>query len=107
MTVPQLSGMYEEVFWKRMVLQATHHEPAIKHAIIALGSLHERFLTYDGLISRSHPKLYYDDFALQQYNLSIKSLIEPFSQKKPQSVDVCLISCILFSCFEVGFPFHL
>jgi hypothetical protein len=104
MTLPQLSGIHGEIFWNQMVLQATHFEPAIRHAIIALGSLHQHFLAYDADKYQALPHRYYDEFALQQYTLAIKSLVEPFSRKESKSVDVCLISCFLFSCFEVSFP---
>ncbi|KAF4634116.1 hypothetical protein G7Y89_g3990 [Cudoniella acicularis] len=95
-TAPQLTGFDADGFWDGMVLQATHHEPAIRHAIIALGSLHERFVGNQGLISRSD----HDGFALRQYNTAIKCLVKPFSRPGRQAMDVCLISSILFACFE-------
>jgi hypothetical protein len=36
-----LPGIFDPTFWTRLVLQATHHEPAIRHAVIVLGALHE------------------------------------------------------------------
>lgn len=39
-TVPQISSAFSDEFWNRLVLQATHHEPAIRHAAIAMGALH-------------------------------------------------------------------
>jgi hypothetical protein len=61
-----------------------------------LGALHERFEKHDGNI-RSHE----DCFAIQEYGRAIQALITPFSRNEPQAMDVCLISCILFTCFEV------
>lgn len=88
---PQLAGFFGSAFWERLVLQAAHHEPAIRHAITAIGSLHEQHLvgTDDGSV-----------FALQQYSLAIRSLLAPLEQQRKRGINVCLISCILFTCFE-------
>lgn len=91
-TRSELAGFFGSTFWERLVLQAAHHEPAIRYAIIAIGSLHEqRAISSDSK----------DTFALEQYNSSIKSLLEPISQSAGRGVDVCLILCILFASFEV------
>ena len=42
-TAPQLSGFWDSDFWGCLILQATHHQSAIRHAVLALGALHERF----------------------------------------------------------------
>lgn len=42
-TASQLSGFWDSDFWNCLILRATHHQPAIRHAVLALGSLHERF----------------------------------------------------------------
>ncbi|KAH9210277.1 hypothetical protein DL95DRAFT_266237, partial [Leptodontidium sp. 2 PMI_412] len=42
-TVPQLYGFFDCRFWARFILQASHHEPAILHAAVALGAVHEKF----------------------------------------------------------------
>jgi Fungal specific transcription factor domain/Fungal Zn(2)-Cys(6) binuclear cluster domain len=100
-TAPQISGFFGGDIWERLLLQATYHEPSVRHAIIALGSLHERFEQDNGLVVHSDANGWSDDFALRNYNLAIKHLVEPLSSKGQQAIDVCLISCILFACFEV------
>lgn len=82
------------------MLQAFHHEPAIRHAVIALGSLHERFEIQDRSIMGSNLDVIQGGFALEQYNHAIRLLVHPASGSKP-AIDVCLISCVLFACFEV------
>jgi hypothetical protein len=106
-TASQLSGFCMDGFWDKLILQASHHEPAIRHAAIALGSLHERFLRHNGLLSRCDPLLHLNGFALQEYSLAIKSLYEQFSRQDKPAIDVCLVSCILFACFEVRSSFCL
>jgi hypothetical protein len=100
-TAFQLSGFCGDEFWDKLILQVSHHEPAIRHAVIALGSLHERFLKHNGLVSRCDPLLYLDEFALQEYSLAIRSLFEQFSHQDKPGVDVCLVSCVLLASFEV------
>lgn len=108
----QLSGFYGESFWDVQVLRATYHEPCIRHAIIALGSLYEGFESAPGVGNRR-----VHEFALGQYGIAIRELLGPFLQGKEggrkdveggkgsKSLDVCLISCVIFSCFEVsGYP---
>jgi hypothetical protein len=101
-TAPQLSGFFTGDFWERLLLQATHHEPCVRHAIIALGSLHERFEQDNGLIVQSDANGWTDDFALRNYNQAIKYLMEPLS-RKAQTIDVCLIASVLFACLEVKY----
>ncbi|KAE9371928.1 hypothetical protein N431DRAFT_492197 [Stipitochalara longipes BDJ] len=98
-TAPQLSGFFSGDFWERLLLQTTHHEPCIRHAIIALGSLHERFEQDNGLVVQSDVNGWSDDFALKNYNQAIKCLMEPLS-RKAQTIDLCLIASVLFACFE-------
>ena len=97
-TVRQLNPFDADDFWDVYILRATQHEAAIRHAIVALGSLHEKFEENGGLVLPES-----DDFSLQQYNLAISSLLQPFSRGGQQNMDVCLTTSILFACFEVRF----
>lgn len=107
-TAPQLSGFYGEDFWDRLVLQTVHCEPVIYHAIIALGSMHERFTTNADVITssseaRSQLEVQYakDSFALSHYGVAIRSLVAQRGEQRP-AMDVCLMACLLFACFEVS-----
>jgi len=99
-TAHQLSGFFDSSFWDRLLLQATHCEPALRHAVLALSSLHERFELRDETIQHPLWKGSEGGFALQHYNDAIGALIKP-SHESQQAVDVCLMSCMLFACFEV------
>ena len=100
-TVAQLSGFFVSEFWNYRVLQIFNHEPAIKHAVIALGSLHERFEQGGSFIKSSNADIEEGGFALEQYIKAIHQLIKPPVSSKRLPVDVCLVACILFACFEV------
>jgi hypothetical protein len=101
-TCPQQAGFFGSDFWERLVFQAAYHESAVRHAIVAIGSLHE--------LSENQTALKDVDksFALEQYNLAIRDLLLPLSKSGKRGVDVCLISCLLFTCFEVRMnPFNM
>ncbi|PYH92671.1 hypothetical protein BO71DRAFT_400360 [Aspergillus ellipticus CBS 707.79] len=109
-TVPSLAGYCGSEFWSRLVLQVSQHEKPVWHALVALGALHENFenmpflsLTRDGG----------DTFAMREYLSAIRALLGPMEASSFDSgcatggasgmltVDVCLISCILFVCYEI------
>lgn len=68
-----LSGIFDPSFWTRLVLQAAHHEPAIRHAVVALGALHES----SEVRSRVEPSI----FAMQQYGKAIGCLVKLLQKK--------------------------
>jgi hypothetical protein len=102
-TAPQLTGLFESSFWDRFVLQAAHYEPAVRHAAIALGALHENTMRY-GLGNWEKVQ---GTFALQEYLKAINILVQPLSQHKTQALDVTLMSCVLFTCFDVSIAFRM
>lgn len=100
-TAAQLSGFWDSDFWGCSILRATHHQPAIRHAVLALGSLHECFEAGDRSIVNPVWDTKEGGFALKQYNHAIKNLVK-LANKGQQAVDVCLIACLFFACFEVS-----
>lgn len=96
-TIPQLRGIFGSDFWEGSVLRTSFHEPAVKHAVIALGSLHENLYLNDDEFRDDWDR---DSrvFAMEQYLKSISCLTQA---GKPQTIDVTLMTCALFICFEV------
>jgi len=80
---------------------ASFHEPALKHALIALASLHERFEKGDRSVLKSNKDIAEGGFALQQYNKAIRCLINPYEGDTRPALDTSLVACVLFACFEV------
>ncbi|PWY79247.1 hypothetical protein BO70DRAFT_363006 [Aspergillus heteromorphus CBS 117.55] len=122
-TVPQLAGDFECAFWERLLLQSVHQEPAIRHVTVALGSLHESFEQdadagpFPGGLaaarsSRTHTHTRAEtememetgtgtaSFALRQYLRGMRCLMPMSGSGREVPLDVCLISCVLFACFE-------
>ena len=101
-TSVQMAGFFPSEIWDRLILQATHYEPAIKHAVLALGSLHERFENEDQSLQKQTWSRDEGGFALEHYNLAIQSLMNPANSGR-LNIDVCLIACMLFCSFEVRY----
>lgn len=94
----RLGGLFESDFWNRLVLQASHKEPTIRHGVIALGSLLES-------VEQLHPDSAGEGssrnkFALQQCNRAIGELKQDLCANGQRSIEMVLISCIIFICFE-------
>lgn len=97
-SAPELAGYLDFGFWSEVLLQATHDDSAIKHAVAAIGASHEHKLRRqaakfnletDGLHA----------FALRQINKSIKALVQP-AQGTSRGLIRALTASILFACFE-------
>ena len=97
-SAPQLAGYFDAPFWQRMVLQAGRHEPAVRHAIAAVGALHERQLAGD------HPLDDFQDsqaqFALEQCNKSIRYLTQDVDETKKPNPRLIITASLLFTTFE-------
>ena len=91
-------GFFESSFWDQLVLQASHTEPGIRHAVIALGALHENVQLEEGTLLKS--EIPSDSFALQQCNKAIGHLKRDISSSGLHSKQMLLMSCIIFICFE-------
>ncbi|KAK3618232.1 hypothetical protein LTR56_024776 [Elasticomyces elasticus] len=124
-TAPNLSSYFDAGFWTRLVFQVSHVEPAIMHAMVAVGHLNQRrdvwtkplpmlksvFLVDDqpnvpGLSDRivvgptKRKVIDHDDpFALSQYNKAI-SLLSQRIRDPDAASEIALLACILFVCIE-------
>lgn len=76
--------------------QQCHHEPAIRHAILALSAMYSFRAARIALAPESDSHL---KFALVQQNKAISSLQKHMTLENPQS-RLILIACLLFACVE-------
>jgi hypothetical protein len=106
-TASELSGFFDSDFWTRSVLQESHWEASIRHAVVALGALYKTLDTsaesppsspQDHEIAETAPDHYL--FALQQYGEAIKRLRESLQKHEERSRRTVLISIVLFTCFQ-------
>ncbi|KAI2463648.1 hypothetical protein F4781DRAFT_415932 [Annulohypoxylon bovei var. microspora] len=95
----KLPGVFRFGFWDKLVFQAASNEPAVRHAVLALGSVHKR----DGRVHPSGSDYIPDkeeQFTLQHYTKAITCLQPHFSAKNNPSVRVGLITCLIFIVME-------
>ncbi|PQE05373.1 C6 zinc finger domain protein [Rutstroemia sp. NJR-2017a BVV2] len=97
-TAPMMAGFATERCWSEFLPRAAHYERPIRHALVALGALHESRTMVSRGVKLDSSLL---EFPLQEYGRAIRSLVEPFLKKERQSMDVCLLSCVLFAAFEM------
>jgi hypothetical protein len=95
-SAPQLAGYFDSRFWQQMMLHSGSQSPAVKHAIAAIGALHERLLTGPDNKDSGSPRK--RGFALE-CNQSIQHLMKPTNGEQ-SDLRLLLATCILFTCFE-------
>ncbi|KAK0858816.1 hypothetical protein LTS02_009713 [Friedmanniomyces endolithicus] len=100
LTAPQMAGFFDSAFWQRTVIQTSYHEPAILHAITAIGALHEAIM--QRAFADEKRKAQTMEFALHQCNRAISSLTGAKTRKARKTPDsrLALTTCVLFTCFE-------
>lgn len=95
----KLPGAFRSDYWQTMLLRASVTEPAIRHAVLALGSSHRADVQGAGsLISDLN-----DERALctvRQYSKAINHLQPYLSDKVTTSVRITLVACVLFVSME-------
>lgn len=99
-TAAVLAGYFDSSFWERLVLQVSVSEPAVRHAIAALGSLHEyheRNRLFKTKVSLENGQSL---FSLEQYTKSVYHLNRYLCTEKFPSIDIILICCVLFITLE-------
>ena len=91
-----ISGYFESEFWDRLLLQISHAEPAVRHALLSLSSFCEIYESQTLALGRGKPQ---EQLALQQYNKAVGLLADYLSASQPQ-LDVILTACLVFVWLE-------
>lgn len=94
-----MAGFFDSSFWSQSILQASHISASIRHAVIALGSLHQTVRHEKGTQVRNRRPC--DPFALQQCNKAIGHLNQSICSNEKLSKETLLMSCAIFICFEI------
>ncbi|KIN05124.1 hypothetical protein OIDMADRAFT_39518 [Oidiodendron maius Zn] len=106
-TASELSGFFNSDFWTRSVLQESHSEASIRHAVVALGALYKT-LEAASESPPGSPQEHYDTetapdhycFALAQYGKALKRLRDSLEKNEANARRTVLISIVLFTCFQ-------
>ncbi|KAI5370229.1 Putative zn(2)-C6 fungal-type DNA-binding domain, fungal transcription factor [Septoria linicola] len=105
-TAPCVSGYFADAVWDRLVLQLSHQEPAVRHAINALGALHEeRSLRRTAGAEGIDVSLVKTGFPILQYSKALNEMQELLkSGKAPLDVILlCSLLCIHFEALRESF----
>jgi cholestenol Delta-isomerase len=92
-------------FWNRLVLQAVHKEPAVKHGVLGLSALHQRWqIEFGGRspdMTANRAASTREDFtryAQAQYSQAVTAARTLLAQGN--DVTTVLIICLIFICYE-------
>ncbi|KAK7428470.1 hypothetical protein QQZ08_005089 [Neonectria magnoliae] len=100
-TATKLPASFVYEFWTSLLLTASSSEPAVLHAVLALGSVHKTGIVNTDLAR--HTRNVPDEqerFMLRHYGKAIDHLQPHFSIKDRTSFRVGLIACVVFICLE-------
>lgn len=98
-TAAELAGYYDSSFWEQFILAASVQKPSLRHAVIALGALHEDFSRKRPVPSIPSAEDRKTQFALNQYAKAMGALRRSLSSGKEEPL-TALMSCVLFVCFD-------
>lgn len=92
----KLDGQFDSKFWSKLVLQLSHSEPPIRHAVSSISVIYQ-----DVESSLRHPEGYVNanPEAHREWNTAVKSLSARI-QAQPNSNLVPLVCCLIFTCIE-------
>ncbi|KFY18951.1 hypothetical protein V493_08233, partial [Pseudogymnoascus sp. VKM F-4281 (FW-2241)] len=99
-TSRKLPGVFDSPFWSSLVFQASARDPAVLHAIVALGAVDLGKASRE-LAGAEERVRGYERVALVQYNKAIASLGVHFKSRNRDARRVALITCMLFICIEL------
>ena len=101
-TAIKLPSLFVSAFWDTLVFQASVDEPAVLHAVLALGAVHNsEILQGDCLGSRDSYVNKQEKFMLQHYSEAINCLQSRCSVRNKASIRVALVACVMFVCLEL------
>ncbi|KAL1869708.1 hypothetical protein VTK73DRAFT_3012 [Phialemonium thermophilum] len=105
-TANELSGFFDNIFWSRGVLQECHSEPAIRHAVVALGALYKTLektcesppgSPSDQATSAADSAFAHWEMAVKKYSQACHELVGLKSQVAERTL---LMGSVLLACFD-------
>ncbi|KAL3423597.1 hypothetical protein PVAG01_05344 [Phlyctema vagabunda] len=92
----ELNGHFDSKFWGKLVLQLSHSEPSVRHAVSAISVIY-----HDVESSLQHPAGYVNanPVAQREWNTAVK-ILSARIQEHPNSTLVPLVCCLLFTCID-------
>ncbi len=97
----KLPGVFNSEFWDSIIFQASFAEPAVLHAVIALGAMHRHKWSLGASLEKDGPMRSNEPLALQHYNKAIGYLLRHGESRDQRSLRPVLVSCVVFICIEL------
>lgn len=94
---PKLAAFFDSPFWQSLILQMSQSEPAIRHAVSAITSVHKDMECAP--IPIPGRPIVPNTVALREIGEAMRSLSTRI-QADPSSSLVPLVACLLFTCLE-------
>lgn len=91
-SAPVLSNIMDSEFWGGLVMRLSVTEPVVRHAVLAMSSVHEHLSTHKGPNDSVGPSFIYSE-----YGKSISALQKWKSSDGPT---IPLLACVLYTCME-------
>ena len=100
--VPELEEYFDSEFFSQYVPQLGTTEPAVQHALMALGACHKRthLIRWNKGQSIGHYENAIQKFSFQQYSQAIQHLDRVITDKGQRATGIALICCVIFMCLE-------
>ncbi|PWY91649.1 hypothetical protein BO94DRAFT_545009 [Aspergillus sclerotioniger CBS 115572] len=103
-SLPHLVGFFDSPLWQKLILRLSSTEPAVYHALVALGAVSQAN-DIRGRLPRPGQKkdlrnIWYR-FALEQSGRSIALITKRRMSQDPQLQEVILVCCLLFTVTEL------
>jgi hypothetical protein len=93
-----LSGFFDASFWQCQLLQASHSLPAVRHAVIAIGAMHRKFVVGRLPVVPDDTSDKNLRFSLQQSNRAIQQIIQSSTRRSIDDKISVMTCCVLFYC---------
>lgn len=94
----ELAGFFDSRFWQFEIPQASHFLPGIRHAVIALASMHRKLIAGRAPVVPDDVSDKQLRFALQQTNRAIQEIVKSPGQKTIVDKLNMMTTCVLFHC---------
>ena len=100
-TMPAFVGWFDSSLWQKLVLQMSHAEPAVYHAVVALGATHQDSEKRGMPLSTENLGNTWHRFALEQAGRSFRLINARPASQDPRLWEVTLLCCLLYSVSEL------
>ncbi|KAL3454964.1 C6 zinc finger domain protein [Aspergillus heterothallicus] len=100
--IPNLTSFHDSSLWQQLILQMTCSEPAVYHAVVALGAAAQGLEREGICLPGTTPQNTWHQFALEESIRSFNLLMKRPALYDPQFQQALLVCCLLFVLLELA-----